>query len=137
MGVATKGSVIVGSLTRWRPCRTSSDVRATVSSGLMRPFTRTGSSPKATRSKSEVFFCGRSAESSREGGHDQDGPEGAGAASVSFGGALGDEPDEVEAELDDEAERHHHAGKVGQDPAGVAHHLQDADLVALLEAEHW
>ena len=46
--------------TVWRPCNCSSELRATVSNGLMRPLTRTGSRPNAAISKSPGFLGARS-----------------------------------------------------------------------------
>ena len=57
MGVSVAPSVVT---TFWRPDSTSSVLRATESSGLIRPPTWTGSSAKASISKSESDFAERS-----------------------------------------------------------------------------
>src|ERR1044072_6485450 len=49
VGEATNGSLSSGELTRLRPWRINSELRATVSIGLMRPPTSTGSFPNSTR----------------------------------------------------------------------------------------
>src|SRR5690606_6574082 len=55
-----------------------------------------------------------------------------------FGGGLvpaaRDEVEQGDAELDAEPEGHHGAGNVGQQPAGVAHDLQDGGAVVVGKA---